>query len=143
VVRLPAVCNRPHRCRRSVRLVEDRALSCRWGTVEQRMSKAQSIILPTDLQTLVPGFLRAADVASVTCSAVLAYWLRQGTLDMQFYYVAAVLLGAAFTLNYTHIIGAYRVDTLNSISLQLVRTVLAWVGVMLTLLAVAYFTQTS
>jgi putative colanic acid biosynthesis UDP-glucose lipid carrier transferase len=107
------------------------------------MAKLQNIILPSDLQTLVPGFLRVADVTSVACSAVLAYWLRQGTLDMQFYYVAAVLLGAAFTLNYTHIIGAYRVDTLNSISLQLVRTVLAWIGVMLTLLAVAYFTQTS
>ncbi len=99
--------------------------------------------LGRDSQTLVHGALRAADVLVVGISAVLAYWLRHDTLDMPFYYQSAIMLAAVFTLNFTQFAGVYRYSVLAHVPSQILRVLAAWAGVLVTLLIMSYFTQTS
>ena len=53
--------------------------------------------LAPETHTLVLGFLRVADVAVVVLTALVGYWLRHGTLNMPFYYEAAVVLSGVLT----------------------------------------------
>src|SRR5579871_3202616 len=68
--------------------------------------------LGRDSHTLVRGLLRAADVLVVVASAIAAYWLRHDTLDMPFYYQAAIVLAAILTVNFTQVAGVYRFPVL-------------------------------
>jgi putative colanic acid biosynthesis UDP-glucose lipid carrier transferase len=99
--------------------------------------------LGRDSHTLVRGLLRAADVLVVAVSAVLAYWLRHDTLDMPFYYQAAIMLAAILTVNFTQLAGVYRFSVLEHVPSQILHALAAWVGVLVTLLIMAYFTRTS
>ncbi len=99
--------------------------------------------LPTDAQTLISGILRFADVSVVVVSAVIAFWLRNDSFNIPFYYWESVLLGAVLSANYMHIAKVYRPATVVSMSLQLIRATLAWIGVILTLVGLAYFLQIS
>jgi Undecaprenyl-phosphate glucose phosphotransferase len=96
-----------------------------------------------DSQTLVRGLLRTADVLVVVASAVIAYWLRHDTLDMPFYYQAAIVLAAVLTVNFTQVAGVYRFSVLEHVPSQILHALAAWAGVFVTLLIMAYFTRTS
>jgi Undecaprenyl-phosphate glucose phosphotransferase len=96
-----------------------------------------------DSHTLVRGLLRAADVLVVVASAIIAYWLRHDTLVMPFYYQAAIVLAAVLTVNFTQIAGVYRFSVLEHVPSQILHALAAWAGVFVTLLIMAYFTQTS
>ena len=99
--------------------------------------------LVRDSHTLVHGLLRAADVLVVVLSAVAAYWLRHDTLDMPFYYQAAIVLAAVLTVNFTQLAGVYRFSVLEHVPSQILHALAAWAGVLTTLLIMAYFTRTS
>jgi putative colanic acid biosynthesis UDP-glucose lipid carrier transferase len=96
-----------------------------------------------DSQTLVRGLLRTADVLVVIASAVIAYWLRHDSLDIPFYYQAAIVLAAVLTVNFTQLAGVYRFSVLEHVPSQILHALVAWAGVMVTLLIMAYFTRTS
>ncbi|MBV8165234.1 MAG: undecaprenyl-phosphate glucose phosphotransferase, partial [Alphaproteobacteria bacterium] len=76
-------------------------------------------------------------------SAIAAYWLRHDTLDMPFYYQAAIALGAILTVNFTQLAGVYRHSVLEHVPSQILHALVAWAGVLTTLLIMAYFTRTS
>jgi putative colanic acid biosynthesis UDP-glucose lipid carrier transferase len=99
--------------------------------------------LGRDSHTLVRGLLRAADVLVVVVSAITAYWLRHDTLDMPFYYQAAIVLAAILTVNFTQVAGVYRFPVLEHVPSQILHALAAWAGVLITLLIMAYFTRTS
>ncbi len=99
--------------------------------------------LPTDHHPLVLGFLRAADVAVVAVSAVIAYWLRHDTLSMPYYYVVSIALACALTLNVMHGARIYSWPVVERLPWLMLRMVIGWVGVLLMLLTLAYFTRTS
>jgi len=96
-----------------------------------------------DSQTLVRGLLRTADVLVVVASAVIAYWLRHDTLEMPFYYQAAIVLAAVLTVNFTQLTGVYRFSVLEHVPTQILHALAAWAAVLVTLLIMAYFTRTS
>jgi len=96
-----------------------------------------------DSQTLMRGVLRTADVLVVVASAVIAYWLRHDTLEMPFYYQAAIVLAAVLTVNFTQLAGVYRFSVLEHVPSQILHAMAAWAGVFVTLLIMAYFTRTS
>src|SRR5271163_1850565 len=96
-----------------------------------------------DSQTLVRGVLRMADVLVVVASAVVAYWLRHDSLDIPFYYQAAIVLAAVLTINFTQLAGVYRFSVLEHVPSQILHAMAAWAGVFMTLLIMAYFTRTS
>lgn len=98
-----------------------------------------SSTLTTDVQTLVAGFLRLIDVTVVIVTGVLAFWLRHDTFDLPYYYQAALLMAAIFIANYAHIAGVYRPDAMRSNLIQAVRMAVAWSGVTVTLIGLAYF----
>src|SRR5215831_11836979 len=79
----------------------------------------------------------------VVLSAVAAYWLRHDTLDMPFYYQAAIVLAAVLTVNFTQVAGVYRFPVLEHVPSQILYALAAWAGVLTTLLIMAYFTRTS
>ena len=99
--------------------------------------------LGRDSHTLVRGLLRAADVLVVVASAIAAYWLRHDTLDMPFYYQAAIVLAAILIVNFTQVAGVYRFPVLEHVPSQILHALAAWAGVLVTLLIMAYFTRTS
>lgn len=99
--------------------------------------------LPTDAQTLLSGILRFADVVVVVTAAILSFWLRNESLDIPFYYQELILLGAVLSLNFMHVARVYATPTLSGTTLQLLRALVAWIAVMLTLLGVAYLLQIS
>lgn len=99
--------------------------------------------LSSDWHVLISGALRVGDVLIVALAAVLAFVLRHESFDIPAYYQWAIALGCVLTFNYMHMAGVYAHSGLESAGLQLVRSTLAWGGVMLTLLTLAYFSSIS
>src|SRR5258708_6668468 len=113
------------------------------GRVMRGMRSSNEGQFARDSHTLVRGLLRAADVLVVVASAIIAYWLRHDTLDMPFYYQAAIVLAAVLTVNFTQVAGVYRFSVLEHVPSQILHALAAWAGVFVTLLIMAYFTRTS
>jgi len=76
-------------------------------------------------------------------AAVLAYWLRHGTLDWPFAYVVVTLMGVLITSHALHVARVYQFDDLLRLPRQLNRLAVALPAVMLLLLALGFFTKTS
>jgi putative colanic acid biosynthesis UDP-glucose lipid carrier transferase len=100
-------------------------------------------LIPHDLQTLIVGALRAADALLVVLAALGSYWIRHDDLDVPDLYVIAIIVAVVLTANYMQIAGLYVFDNLGKLAVQLGRLAVSWTAVVLTLIAFAYFTQTS
>ncbi len=100
-------------------------------------------VAATDLQTLIVGVLRAADVVVMALAAVLAFWLRHDTLEMPLLYVLAVLFATLLTASYMQMARLYVFTHLENFVQLVGRLSMTWTAVMLSLIALAYFTQTS
>ncbi|MGQ0662495.1 MAG: undecaprenyl-phosphate glucose phosphotransferase [Pseudomonadota bacterium] len=103
----------------------------------------QSRVVAADLQTLLLGALRIADAAAVVLAAVAAYWLRHDGLDLTNLYWIAIVVAVILTINYMQVAQLYIFPNLSRLALQLGQLAAAWLAVLLTLIALAYFTQTS
>src|SRR5262245_30977663 len=97
----------------------------------------------SDAQTLLAGVLRLCDALIVPAAALLAYWVRQGSLAMPSLYITATLLGTLLALNFMQMLGVYRADALRRPSLQLGKASAAWLLATAVLLSIAYLTSTS
>jgi Undecaprenyl-phosphate glucose phosphotransferase len=95
-----------------------------------------------DSETVLSGLLRAADVLSVGLSALLAYWLRAGNLDLPGTYMSATVLGMLLTANYMHFAKVYRLASLRRQAVEVAKVVGAWVAVFATLVVVSIVTET-
>ena len=60
----------------------------------------------SDVQTILAGILRSADVAIVLGASFLAYWLWHGTLKLPSFYLTPTLLGALLAANFLHFVRA-------------------------------------
>lgn len=100
-------------------------------------------LVAADLVTLATGVVRALDPLAVAVAAWIAYWARHGTWVLPDLYVIAVSVACVLTLNVMHIARVYDFETLSRPALQVGRLAMAWAVVVLTLIALAYFTQTS
>ena len=96
-----------------------------------------------DLETLVSGTLRVTDAAIVIVAALLSYWIRHDTLILPNLYIMAVMAAVALTVNYMHLARVYGFANLTRLSTQVGLLAMSWTAVMLSLIAIAYFTQTS
>ena len=95
-----------------------------------------------DSETVLSGLLRATDVMSVGLSALLAYWLRAGNLDLPGTYLSAIVLGMLLTANYMHFAKVYRLASLRRQAVEVAKVVGAWVAVFVTLIVVSILTET-
>ncbi|MCX8506092.1 MAG: hypothetical protein ORN98_05710, partial [Alphaproteobacteria bacterium] len=95
--------------------------------------------LPSDSQIIIAGILRATDLGLVVMSAYLAYWLSYSRLDLNFYYLETIFIATLLSMNFLHVAGIYRRPLNISTRVQILRIIFAWVLVLLTLLAVAWF----
>ena len=100
-------------------------------------------LVAADLVTLATGVVRALDPLAVAVAAWIAYWARHGTWVLPDLYVIAVSVACVLTLNVMHLARVYDFETLSRPALQVGRLAMAWAVVVLTLIALAYFTQTS
>ncbi|MBI3453476.1 MAG: undecaprenyl-phosphate glucose phosphotransferase [Rhodospirillales bacterium] len=100
-------------------------------------------VVAADLQTLLLGILRVADAAVIVLTAIASYWLRHETFDIPEIYLIAIIFAIVLTLNYMQIARLYIFAHQTQIALQFGRMLMAWSAVMLTLIALAYFTRTS
>ena len=107
------------------------------------MTAAAETSLPTNWHTILAGVFRAFDILLVLLSAFVAFWIRHESLDIPAYYQWAMVLGAVLAPYGFQVVGLYRADVIASNTAQAVRFTVAWVAVMATLLALAYFTQIS
>lgn len=100
-------------------------------------------VAAADLKTLLLGGLRVVDVLVVILGAVLSYFVRHETFVIPDLYVIAIVGAILLALNYLQVAGVYAFDDLPRLAVQIGRLSMAWTAVMGTLLALAYFTQTS
>ena len=100
-------------------------------------------VAAADIQTLLIGGLRAADIAIIVIGAVLSYFLRHDSLDIPDLYVMAIIGAILLSVIYMQIARLYVFDELPRLALQIGRLSMSWTAVMLSLIALAYFTRTS
>lgn len=100
-------------------------------------------IAATDIQTVLSGVLRFADLSVLLAASLAAYWLRLNTLNLGDLEEAAIALGLLLALIYLHVARLYEPARLSRFDLQMTHSFIAWTGVMVSLLAIGYFTKTS
>ncbi len=96
-----------------------------------------------DLQTLILGALRVADIAVVVIAGIVAFWLRHDSWALPQLYGLAIVAAVLICVNFMQVARVYVFEDLTRIAAQFGRTTGAWVATLLSLLALAYFTQTS
>mgnify|MGYP001131389257 CR=1 FL=1 len=104
---------------------------------------APNRVAAADLEAWVSGALRIADVIIVVVAAVIAYWIRHDTYALPNLYVMAILAAVVLTANYMQIARVYEFNNLMRLTAQIGLIAMSWTAVMLSLIALAYFTQTS
>jgi Undecaprenyl-phosphate glucose phosphotransferase len=100
-------------------------------------------VAAADLQTILLGGLRLVDVGVIVLGAVFSYFLRHDTVFIPDLYVIGIVVAILLCVIYFQIARLYVFDDLPRLALQIGRMSMAWTAVMLTLIALAYFTQTS
>ncbi len=118
--------------------VIDRAAHVAAARIAERLPGAGS-----DIQTILSGVLRAADIAVVLGASVLAYWLWHGTMALPSVYLTPTLLGALLAANFLHLFKIYSAEALRRPALQAGRAAAAWMIASAGLVAIAYLTSTS
>ena len=96
-----------------------------------------------DSETVLSGLLRAGDVLSVALSALIAYALRAGNLELPGTYMSATVLGMVLTANYMHFARVYSLSSLRRQAVEVAKVVAAWVAVFATLIVVSILTDTA
>jgi putative colanic acid biosynthesis UDP-glucose lipid carrier transferase len=96
-----------------------------------------------DSETVLSGLLRAGDVVSVALSALIAYALRAGNLELPGTYMSATVLGMVLTANYMHFARVYSLSSLRRQAVEVAKVVAAWVAVFATLIVVSILTDTA
>lgn len=118
--------------------VVDRAAHLAAARLSERLPGTGS-----DVQTILAGILRIADLLIVLGASFLAYWLWHGTLALSSFYLTPTLLGALLAANFLHLVRAYSAEALRRPALQVGKAVAAWVAASAALVAIAYLTSTS
>ena len=80
---------------------------------------------------------------SVALSAGIAYALRAGNLELPGLYVSATILGVLLTANFMHMAHVYAITNLRRSPVEVGRVLMAWCAMIVTLIAISYFTDTS
>ena len=96
-----------------------------------------------DLQMLILGALRVADIAVVIVAGIVAFWLRHDSWALPQLYGLTIVAAVLISVNFMQIARVYVFEDLTRLAAQFGRTTGAWVATLLSLLALAYFTQTS
>ncbi len=96
-----------------------------------------------DSQTVLTGLLRFGDCAVVTAAALAAYWLRTDSFALPGLYVSATILGVLLIANFMHMAHVYRIGNLRRSPVEVGRVLMAWCAMIVTLIAISYFTDTS
>ncbi|MBZ0325526.1 MAG: undecaprenyl-phosphate glucose phosphotransferase [Alphaproteobacteria bacterium] len=102
-----------------------------------------SPILTADLQTVLAGLLRIVDLLLILAIGFATYWLRNRTVDLAERDLAALAVAGLLAVIYLHVARVYEGERLGRLNVQIVNAAAAWGGVVLTLLAIGYFTKTS
>jgi len=113
------------------------------GLGQQTEMKRKNNVVAADLQTLVLGALRVADVGVIALAAWVAYWARHDSWAIPDLYLIAILAAMGLAANYFQIARLYVFENLSRLASQFGKLAAAWTGVMASLIALAYFTQTS
>jgi Undecaprenyl-phosphate glucose phosphotransferase len=100
-------------------------------------------LVAADLITLASGVVRAVDPLVVALAAWVAYWARHGSWTLPDLYMIAVAAACVLTVNVLQLCRVYSFENLSRLSNQVGRLASAWGAVILLLIALAYFTQTS
>jgi putative colanic acid biosynthesis UDP-glucose lipid carrier transferase len=100
-------------------------------------------LVAADLITLATGVVRALDPVAVALAAWIAYWARHGSWVLPDLYMIAIVVACVLTLNVMQLARVYAFENLSRIANQVGRLAWGWGAVVLMLIALAYFTQTS
>ena len=96
-----------------------------------------------DSQTVLTGLLRFGDCAVVAAAALAAYRLRTDSFALPGLYVSATILGVLLTANFMHMAHVYAITNLRRSPIEVGRVLMAWSAMIVTLIAISYFTGTA
>lgn len=100
-------------------------------------------VLGTDLQLVLAGVLRLADIAVIGIVGIASYWLRNKSVDFSDRDLAAIGIGLLLSVIYLHLARLYESDRLDRLTQQVAKLAVAWGAVIVTLVVIGYFTKTS
>jgi Undecaprenyl-phosphate glucose phosphotransferase len=96
-----------------------------------------------DVLIVAAGLLRAVDIALMPLSALLAYFIRFGSLDIDMSHLVVVPFGMVIIANSMALIQAYDHRELCSLHVQCSRVTTGWALAFALLIAVAFFDKVS
>ena len=99
--------------------------------------------LGIDDQRVLVGVLRIVDILIVSATGLWAYGIRHGTYSIPDHYLVAIAIGALLSANYMQISKLYRFEGLHRFAVQFGTLTASWIGVIVTLLLIAYFGKVS
>jgi len=100
-------------------------------------------VVPLVSHTVIEGLARLSDVLLTTLIGSFLFHLYVQDTDLALPYYSAVVLAAFMTVLVFQLSGLYRLPVMNSITMQLSRTALAWTGVFGTLMLAAFLLKMS
>ncbi|HUI18570.1 MAG TPA: undecaprenyl-phosphate glucose phosphotransferase [Alphaproteobacteria bacterium] len=104
---------------------------------------ARGMAMASDAPTFLTGALRVADVVLVIATGAISYWLRHDSWSTPGNYIVAILAGGILTLNVMNLGRVYTLANLQQIGFQIGQLLACWIGVVLSLIVLAYFTKSS
>jgi putative colanic acid biosynthesis UDP-glucose lipid carrier transferase len=104
---------------------------------------SRGMALASDAPVLLTGLLRVADVLLVIATGVVSFWMRHDTFKMPEYYIVGILVGGILTANVMQLGRVYALPIMQHLGAQIGQLFAGWIGVVLSLIVIAYFTKTS
>lgn len=105
--------------------------------------QSRKFFFAADTQKVIGGLSRAADGLVVALVGLIAFWVRHPGAEVPGYYLAALVAGVLLTVNYMHLARMYRPSALQRVMPQIGPLAATWTAVMLSLIALGYFTKTA
>src|SRR5262245_10727691 len=100
-------------------------------------------VVAADLETIVLGTLRVADALIVVLAAIVSYYPPHENFQIPVLYILAIFAAVVLTVNYMQMARLYVFAQIERLASQIGRLAASWTAVILSLIAIAYFTQTS
>ncbi len=111
--------------------------------LSRRASAQHPYMVRHDVMVVAAGTLRAIDVALIPVTALIAYVLRFGTLDIDLSHLVVVPFGMLVIANAMSVVQAYDPRELANLKAQLSRVAAGWAMTFALLIAVAFFDKVS
>jgi Undecaprenyl-phosphate glucose phosphotransferase len=111
--------------------------------ISRKASSQSAHLVRSDVLVVAAGALRAIDAALMPATAILAYLLRFGSLDIDLSHLIVVPFGIIIIANAMSIVQAYDLRDLSNLRAQFRKVTAGWATTFALLIAIVFFDKVS